>query len=53
MSIRDVRKRDHSYNNDEKRGQSYTFSQKRVAYRIPGSAEKRGYSRRTSVLCHM
>ena len=49
FSNRDVRKWDHSYNNDEKVGQSYTFSQKKGAYRIPGSAEKGDYSRRTSV----
>ena len=41
FSNRDVRKRNHSYNNDEKLGQSYI-----------GSAEKGGYSARTSILCH-
>ena len=53
LSNRDVRKWDHSYNNNEKLGQSYTFSQKKGAYRLPSSAEKGGYSRRTSVLCHI
>ena len=42
----------HSYINDEKRGQSYTFPLKKGAYRIPGNAKKGGYSARTSVLCH-
>ena len=49
FSNRDVRKWDHSYIN-EKLGQSYTSSQKKGAYRKPGSAEKGGYSDRTSVL---
>ena len=44
---------DHLYNNDKKLGQSYTFSKKKGAYRVPGSAEKGGYWRRTSVLCHI
>ena len=48
-----VTKRDHSYINDEKLGQSYTFSWKKGAYRIPGSAKKGGYSARTSILCHI
>ena len=45
MSIldRDARKRDHSYISDEKLGQSYTYSLKKEAYRIPGSAEKWDY----------
>ena len=36
----DVGKWDHLYINDEKLGQSYLFSKKKGAYRIPGSAEK-------------
>ena len=46
-------KRDHLCINDEKLGQSYIFSQKKGAYRIPGSTEKVGYSARTSVLYHI
>ena len=42
-----------SYNNDEKLEQSYTFSKKKGACRLHGGAEKGGYSRRTSVLCHI
>ena len=34
------RKWDHLYNNDEKLCQSYAFSKKKGAYRIPGNAEK-------------
>ena len=49
---RDIRKEDNSYNNDEKLGQSYTFSKKKGAYHIPVSVEKGDYSARTSVLCH-
>ena len=51
---RDVRKWGHSYTNQEKMGQSYTVSlEKKGAYRIPGSAEKGGYSGRTSIPCHI
>ena len=50
---RDVRKWDHSYNNDEKVGQSYTFFIKKGAYCIPGSSEKGDFSARTSALCHI
>ena len=55
MSIfkQDVRKLDHSYRNDEKLGQSYTFFKEKGAYRIPSSSEKGGYSAYTSVLCHI
>ena len=37
--VRDVRKMDLSYANQEKVGQSYTFLE---TYHIPGSAEKKG-----------
>ena len=47
-----VRKWDHSYNNDEKLIQ-ILFLKKKGAYRIPDSAEKGGYSGRSSVLCHI
>ena len=42
-----------SHTNEEKSGQSYTFSWKRGANHIRGSAEKGGHSARTSVLCHI
>ena len=38
---RDVRKLDHSYNNDEKLGQSYTFLRKIGAYCIPAKVHIR------------
>ena len=53
FSNRDVRKRDHSFNNDEKLGQLFTFTKKKGDYCIPGSAEKGGFSARTSVLCNI
>ena len=37
----------------KKSGHSYTFCWKKGANHIPGSAEKGGYSARTSVLCHI
>ena len=37
----------------KKLGHSYTFCWKKGANHIPGSAEKGGYSARTSVLCHI
>ena len=40
FSNSDVRKRDHSYINDEKLGQSYTFSQKKGAYCIPDTWQR-------------
>ena len=46
----------HPYTNQVKMGQSYThiqFPWKKGAYRIPGNAEKGGYSGRTSVPCHI
>ena len=42
-----------SHRNPEKSGHSYTFYWKKGANHIPGSAEKGGYSARTSVLCHI
>ena len=48
---RAVKKLGHSYTNQEKMGQSYTFFLEKGAYRIPGCAEKGGYSGRTSVPC--
>ena len=42
-----------SHRNPEKNGHSYTFCWKKGANHIPGSAEKGGYSARTSVLCHI
>ena len=42
-----------SHTNQEKYGQSYTFCSKKGANHIPGSAEKGGFSARTSVLCHL
>ena len=42
-----------SYRNLEKLGHSYTFCWKKGANHIPGSAEKGGYSARTSVLCNI
>ena len=42
-----------SYRNPEKLGHSYTFCWKKGVNHIPGSAEKGGYSARTSVLCHI
>ena len=42
-----------SHRNPEKSGHSYTFCWKKGANHIPGSAEKGGYSARTSVLCHI
>ena len=53
ISNRDGRKWYHSYNNGQKLGQSYIFSEEKGGYRIPGSVEKGGYSGRTSVLCHI
>ena len=51
---RDVRKWGHSYTNQEKNGSViYSFPWKKGAYRIPGSAEKGGYSGRTSIPCHI
>ena len=42
-----------SHRNPEKSGNSYTFCWKKGANHIPSSAEKGGYSARTSVLCHI
>ena len=41
------------YHINEELGQSSTFSQKKGAYRKPGSAEKGGYSGRTAAQCHI
>ena len=49
----DVRKWGLSHTNPEKSDHSYTFCWKKGANHIPGSAEKGGYSARTSVLCHI
>ena len=46
---RNFRKWGHSYTNQEKMGQSYTVFLEKGSYRIPSSAEKGGYSGRTSV----
>ena len=50
---RDVKQLGPSYTNQEKMGQSYTVSLEKGTYRIPGSAEKGGYSGRTFVPCHI
>ena len=43
-----------SHRKPEKSGHSYIFSlKKKGGQSIPGSAEKGGYSARTSVLCHV
>ena len=50
---RDVKNRAIHIPIKKKMDQSYTVCLKKGAYRIPGNAEKGGYSGRTSVPCHI